>query len=267
MSDPRPNLPSPGIQLPIVGAAYRRPSSQLLQALAVVSSATASAELHKFGVRRTFIRGPVSRMAGSKIVGAAVTLQFMPQREDIASGVAQEEIEKRSALWHVLDSIEANDVLVVAAHNDPYTGTLGEMLITYLMGRGGIGAVIDGCIRDFPRVKEIGLPIWCSGLTPNYASQAGLFPWAHAVPINCGGVLVLPGDIIIADDDGVVLIPQALAPQLLQTVLDHEHWEEFSRQKLADGGSIWKYYPLSNEGKLEYEDWKQQKYDKVKQLA
>lgn len=251
-----PYLPSPGVTLPITGGAYPRPEAPLLQQLHAVSSATASAELHKLGVRRTFIQGPVSRRPGSKIVGSAVTLQFMPQREDIASGIAQEEIEQRSALWHVLDSVEPGDVLVVAASGDPYTGTLGEMLITYLQGRGGVGAVVDGCIRDFPRVKEIGLPIWSSGLTPNYASQAGLFPWAYNVPVACGGVLVLPGDIVIADDDGAVLIPQKLAPLILQTVLEHEHWEAFSRQKLAEGGSIWKYYPLSEEGQREYQEWK-----------
>jgi regulator of RNase E activity RraA len=77
-------LPRPNIALPIVGAAYMRPEPALLEALHQVSSATASAELHKLGVRRTYIQGPVSRSLGSKIVGAAVTLQFMPQREDIA---------------------------------------------------------------------------------------------------------------------------------------------------------------------------------------
>ena len=256
MTESRLDLPPPGVNLPITGPAYARPSLELLDQLQVVSSATASAELHKMGLRRAFIQGPVSRAPGSKIVGAAVTLQFMPQREDVASGLSQEEVEKHSALWHVLDTVQAGDVLVVAAHGDPYTGTLGEMLITYLMGRGGRGAIVDGCIRDFPRVKEIGLPVWTSGLTPNYASQAGLFPWAHGVPVNCGGVLVLPGDIIIADDDGAVLIPLQLAPLLLKRVLEHEDWESFSRARLAAGGSIWRYYPLSADGRREYDDWK-----------
>jgi regulator of RNase E activity RraA len=263
MSDIRFQLPSPGVTLPIGGAAYQRPSPDLLRQLHAVSSATASAGLHQLGVRRTFIHGPQTRQPGAKIVGSAVTLQFMPQREDIASGIAQEEIEKRSALWHVLDTVQGGDVLVIAAHGDPYTGTLGEMLITYLKGRGGVGAIVDGCIRDWPRVQEIGLPIWSNGLTPNYASQAGLFPWAHGVPINCGGVLVLPGDIVIADDDGAVLIPQRLAPLILQSVLEHEDWEAFSRHKLAEGGSIWKYYPLSDEGLLEYEDWKRQRINQT----
>ena len=202
------HLPNPGISLPIIGTPWERPDADLIARMAVVSSATASADLHKLGIRHSFIRGPVTRQPGAKLVGAALTLQFMPQREDVASGIAQEEVEQRSALWHVLDAVLPGDVLVVAAGGDPYTGCLGEMLLTYLHGRGGIGAVVDGCIRDWPRVRELGLPIWTTGLTPNYASQAGQFPWAYGVPIACGGVLVIPGDIVIADDDGVVLVPR-----------------------------------------------------------
>jgi regulator of RNase E activity RraA len=249
-------LPNPGIELPIAGAAWTRPDPSMIEQLYKVSSATASAYLHKLGIRQTYIEGPRPTIPGTKMVGPAVTLQFMPQREDIASGVAQEEIEKRSALWHVLDTIQNGDVLVIAAKGDAHSGCLGEMLITYLKGKGGIGAVVDGRIRDWTNVQPIGLPLWVRGLTPNYASQAGLFPWAHNVPVDCANVLVLPGDIIIADDDGVVLIPIKLVPKLLELTLAHEDWESFSRQKLAEGGSIWKYYPLSDEGRLEYETFK-----------
>ncbi len=251
-------LPNPGVTLPIVGPSWERPDADLIQRLQAVSSATASAELHRLGIRRTFIQGPLPRRPGSKIVGAAVTLQFMPQREDVASGLGQEAVEQRSALWSVLDTIQAGDVLVVAANADPYTGCLGEMLVTYLKGSGGIGLVVDGCIRDWPRVQHIGLPLWTTGFTPNYASQSAQFPWAHNVPVSCGGVLVLPGDIVIADDDGAVLVPRRIAPMLLEDSLEHEEWESFSRQKLAEGGSIWKYYPLSAEGRAEYEAWKRE---------
>jgi regulator of RNase E activity RraA len=180
----------------------------------------------------------------------------MPQREDVASGLAQENVEKYSALWRVLEEVQPGDVLVVQAFGDPYTGCLGEMLITYFKGRGGIGIVVDGCIRDWPRVQKIGLPVWTRGFTPNYASQSSLFPWAYNVPIACSRVLVLPGDIIIADDDGAVLVPTKLAPVVLRQALEHEEWETFSRMKLAEGGSLKKYYPLNEEGRGEYELWR-----------
>jgi regulator of RNase E activity RraA len=251
------NWPRPAVRLPISGPAFARPDADLLVQLQAVSSATASAELHKMGIRHTFMRGPAARQVGAKVVGPAVTLQFMPQREDVVSGVAQEEGEKVSALWAVLDEIQPGDVLVTQAYGDPYTGCFGEMLITYCKGRGGLGVVVDGCIRDWPKVRELGLPVWTCGVTPNYASQAGLYPWAYNVPIACGGVLVLPGDIIIADDDGAVLVPAGLALEVLQITLDHEDWEAFSRIKLAEGGALRTYYPLSAEGRAEYEVWRQ----------
>ena len=252
-------LPKPAIQLPIHGAEFPRPPGALIDAMHGVSSATASAVLHKLGVRQSFIQGPVARQPGAKIVGPAVTLQFMPQREDIASGLQQEHGEKFSALWAVLETVQPGDVLAVQAYGDPYTGCFGEMLITYCKGRGGAGIVVDGCIRDWPRVEKIGLPLWTTGFTPNYASQSTLMPWAYNVPIACSRVLVLPGDILIADDDGAVCVPIQLAPTVLKQTLDHEDWESFSRMKLAEGGALKTYYPLSAEGRLEYEAWKAQR--------
>lgn len=253
-----PPLPKPDhLKLPIVGGAYQRPDKTLLADMYKVSSATASAKLHQLGIRHTFMQGIVPRYPDRKVVGSAVTLQFMPQREDILSGIQQEYVEKDSALWHVMEVIEADDMLCVQAFGDPYTGVLGEMLIGYFKNRGGTGVIVDGYIRDWPRVKELNVPIWAKGVTPNYASQSNLFPWAHSVPIACAGVLVLPGDIIIADDDGVVLVPAKVAPLLLEDAGKHEDWEVFSRMRIAEGGTLSKYYPLNEEARREYEAWKQ----------
>jgi regulator of RNase E activity RraA len=254
----QPILPSAGVNLPVAGPAFQRTDSSLLQALQQVSSATASATLHRMGIRQTYIEGPKSALPGTKVVGCAVTLQFMPQREDVASGAGQEYSEKYSALWAVLETIQPNDVLTIQAFGDPYTGCLGEMLITYFKARGGVGIVVDGFIRDWPRVQKLELPIWTRGFTPNYASQASLFPWAYNVPIACSKVLVLPGDIIVADDDGAVLIPCQIAPELVRQTLAHEDWETFSRMRMQEGGTLTKYYPLNQEGREEYEVWRQQ---------
>lgn len=251
-------LPAPPITktLPISGPAFERPDAALIERLQGVSSATASAMLHKMGVRQTFVQGPLPRTPGAKVVGPAVTLQFMPQREDIASGMAQEHVEKVSALWSVFETVQPGDVLMVQAFGDPYTGCMGEMLITYFKGRGGAGIVVDGCIRDWPNVQQIDVPIWTKGFTPNYASQATLFPWAYNVPVACSRVLVIPGDIVIADDDGTVVVPANMASIVADYTLDHEEWEVFSRIKLAEGGALKKYYPLNEEGQREYEAWR-----------
>jgi regulator of RNase E activity RraA len=249
-------IPPTSVKLPIEGPAYDRPDPQLIENLREVGSATASAMLHKMGIRQTFIQGPLPRKPGAKVVGSARTLQFMPQREDIASGAAQENVEKRSALWAVFADVQPGDVLMVQAWGDMHTGCLGEMLATFFKTQGGVGIVVDGCVRDWPHIQEIDMPLWTKGFTPNYASQGRLFPWAYNVPVALSHVMVLPGDVVIADDDGVVVVPVQMAPIVAQKTLEHEDWEIFSRMKLTEGGSLYKYYPLSEEGRREYEDWK-----------
>lgn len=112
----------------------------------------------------------------------------------------------------MLDDIQPDDVLVVQAYGSAYTGCFGEMLVTHVRNRGGAGIVVDERIRDAANVDRIGLPIWAIGATPQYASQGELFPWGYHVPIAAGGVLVLPGDIVIADDDGAVDRAAAVRP-------------------------------------------------------
>lgn len=236
-----------------------RPPKDLIEKFYRVSSATASAHLRGMGIRQVYIQGPVARKPGAKIVGPALTLQFMPQREDIMSGQGQEKVEQRSALWNVLEYVQPGDIIVVDARGDMYTGCFGEMLLTYFKGRGGAGIVVDGCIRDSPKVLTFDLPIWTRGFTPNYASQAGLFPWDFNIPIACSNVFVMPGDIVIADDDGAVIVPPHLAPQLLEATLDREEREDFERMMLEQGGALRKYYPLSDEGLREFEEWKRRK--------
>lgn len=263
-TDVRLPIPEFARTLPISGPTFARPDPDLVRRMYAVSSATASAVMHRMGVRQTFIQGPVARQPGAKVVGPVVTLAFMPKREDVVSGVgtsaggtaAEEHVEKRSALWDVFGTVQPGDILAVQAFGDMHTGCMGEMLVTYFKGRGGAGIVVDGCVRDWPNIQQIGTPLWTRGFTPNYASQGRLFPWASNVPITCSHVLVLPGDLMIADDDGAVVVPAQMAPLVLRHTLDHEEWEEFSRLKLAEGGDLRKYYPLDEEGWAEYIAWR-----------
>ena len=130
------------------------------------------------------------------------------------------------------------------------------MMLTYLAGRGGAGVVIDGCIRDSGPARTLDLGIWVRGATPNYHAQTALIPFAVNVPIACGGVLVMPGDIVVADDDGAVVVPIALAPEVIAAGSDHAEWEEFSRHRLSQGGDLRVYYPLTEEAQQEYLAWR-----------
>ncbi|WP_127502830.1 ribonuclease activity regulator RraA [Actinoplanes solisilvae] len=241
--------------LPVRGPSYERADSALIEAMAPVSSATACAYLHQMGISRSFVAGPRPLTAGSRIVGPSVTLQFMPQREDVASGVDQEYVERTTALWAVLETIQPGDVLVVQAYGSQFTGCLGDMLVRYFKKRGGAGIVVDGRIRDAPRVRELGVPIWCTGTTPHYASQSELFPWAYDVPVAVGGTLCLPGDLVVADDDGPVVVPRRRAAEVIERSRDHESWEVFSRMRIDQGAVLSDYYPLTSNSRAEYEAW------------
>ena len=179
----------------------------------------------------------------------------IPKREDIQPGQDEEEQESRSALWDAVISAQDGDVLVVDARANLETGCLGEMLMTGIHAKGVQGLVVDGCVRDMPQARSIGLPLFLRGATPHNAGHFAMYPWDYNVPIGCGGVLVMPGDLIVADDDGAVVVPIDLAPKLLENASAHAEWEDFSRMKLLEGGDLRKYYPLTDEAREEYEAW------------
>lgn len=233
----------------------QRPPKELIEGLAHIGSATASGELSRLGIRDPHIRGPRSWTPGKSIVGPALTLQFMPKREDLYKVDEYADPEKQLHR-HVLYHTQPGDIVVVDARGDMGSGVFGEMMLTYFKGRGGAGVVIDGCIRDYPHARELGLGLFLRGVTPNFHTQTNIVPFAVNVPVACGDTLVMPGDIIVADDDGVVVVPIALAPQLLAKASEHAEWEDFSRMRLAQGGDLRKYYPLSEEARAEYEAWR-----------
>jgi regulator of RNase E activity RraA len=158
-----------------------RPSAELIAGLSHISSATAAGELNRLGIHDAHIRGPIPRTPGKVVVGPALTLQFMPKREDLYGADEYADPERqlhRHALYHT----QPGDVIVVDARGDLGSGVFGEMMLTYFKGKGGIGAVIDGCIRDFPHAQHLGLGLWLRGTTPNFHTQTNIFPFAVNVP-------------------------------------------------------------------------------------
>jgi regulator of RNase E activity RraA len=238
-----------------------RPPKELIDGLAQIGSATASGELSRLGVRNPHMQGPRAWSPGKSVVGPALTLQFMPKREDLY-GVDEYADPERQLHRHVLYHTQPGDIVVVDARGDLSSGIFGEMMMTYFKGRGGIGVVIDGCVRDYPHVQQLDLGLWLKGVTPNFHTQTNIMPFAVNVPVSCGNVLVMPGDIIVADDDGVVVVPVKLAPQLIAKASEHVEWEDFSRLRLAQGGDLRKYYPLSPEAQVEYQAWRKEQEGK-----
>lgn len=232
-----------------------RPSKDLIDALKGIGAATVAGTLGHMGFRNPHMLGPVAQTKGKSIVGPALTLQFMPQRPDLFSEGEYADPETQLHR-HVLYHVEEGDVVVVDARGDMSSGVFGDMMSTYFKGRGGAGIVIDGVMRDRPNVEKLDLSLWLRGWTPNYHVQTSIYPAAVNVPIACGGVTVIPGDIIIADDDGAVVLPVALAPEVVAKAAEHHEWEEFSRMKLKQGAPLQRYYPLHEDARPEYEEWR-----------
>ncbi|MDQ3701443.1 MAG: ribonuclease activity regulator RraA [Chloroflexota bacterium] len=241
----------------ITPSTIERPPRETIEALKSIGSATASGELNRMGFKGCTIIGPTPWTPGASVVGPALTLQFLPKRADVYED-AEYVAPERQLHRHVLYQAEPGDVVVVDARGEMSSGVFGEMMMTFFKGRGGAGVVIDGCVRDIGEIRKLGLGLWIRGATPNFHTQTVQFPAAINIPIACGGALVLPGDIIVADDDGAVVVPIAAAPQLVQKAGVHVEWEEFSRLRLSQGGDLRKYYPLNDEARAEYELWKQQ---------
>ena len=235
-----------------------RPPEAWVRGLQALGSATACATLHELGIRDAFMQGPTAFSLGKRLAGPALTLQFMPKREDLYGEGEYNDVEKqlhRHALYHA----KPGDFVVVDARADLRSGVFGEMMLTYFKGRGGIGVVVDGALRDIAHVRTLDLGLWLRGVTPNFHAQTGLMPFAVNVAIACGGVTVMPGDIVVADDDGACIVPAAYAQRVIDHAGTHHDWEDFARERLLAGGALQTYYPLHDSARAEYEAWRGKK--------
>ena len=235
---------------------FERIEQGIIDRLRAIGAATIAGALAKeAGIRNPHLVGLTAFNPGAVACGQAVTLQFMPKREDAHWGDEYAAAPGRELHRRAIMACQPGDIIVVDARGSLSSGIFGEMMLTSFKAQGGEGVVIDGCIRDFPEVKTLDLGLWLRGLTPNFHTQTDIFPHAVNVPIACAGCYVEPGDIIVADDDGTVVAPLALAEKIAAAASAKAEWEVFSRLKLEAGGALDKYYPLNEEAQKEYEAW------------
>jgi regulator of RNase E activity RraA len=239
----------------VVGAEITRPAKYLIEGLRGLGAATIAGTLGHMGFKNPHMTGILPQTKGKVICGPALTLQCLPQRPDLFSEGEYADPETQLHR-HVLYHVQEGDVVVVDARGDMRSGIFGDMMSTYFKGRGGAGIVIDGVMRDRPNVEKLDLALWLKGWSPNYHVQTDIYPNAVNVTIACGGVTVVPGDIIVADDDGAVVVPVSMAERVIEDGQKHAEWEEFSRMKLMEGASLQRYYPLHPDANDEYEAWR-----------
>lgn len=221
--------------------------------LLAVGTATLSSQLLKRGLRNVFVAGlAAANPQRVRMVGPAYTLRFIPAREDLAvsGSVANPANPQRFAV----ENMPAGHVLVIDAGGRTGCGTLGGILVERLFRRGAAGVVADGALRDADELTAAELPLFCRGFAPP-PSYAGMIPVETQGAIGCGGVAVFPGDIVVADHDGAIVIPQHLAGEVARDALEQERVERFAKRRVAQGTSIVGLYPLGEAMRAEYEQW------------
>ena len=227
--------------------------------LMTVSTATLCTALFKRGLRNQFIQDvrPVSPK-GRNMVGQAFTLRYIPAREDLNQiDVFRNPAHPQRA---AIETCPPGQVLVMDSRKDPRAASAGSILVTRLLVRGVAGVVTDGGFRDSPEIAELGIPAYHNrpaaptNLTHHQALDID-------VPIGCGDVAVFPGDIVVGDGEGVIVIPAHLAQEVAAEAVEMTAFEDFVTEEVVKGRSILGLYPATDEQtKHDFAAWRRKKH-------
>jgi len=228
-------------------------SAELRRKLAQVPVAGLSAQLRKRGLNNVTIDGVRPLYPDAKLVGVARTLRFVPNREDLfASHGGGYNAQKRT-----FDAVQGGEVIVIEARGESGAGTLGDILAIRAHTAGAAGIVTDGGVRDHDAVAAVGIPVYAAGAHPAVLGRKHV-PWEGDVTVACGGTTVQPGDIIVGDADGVIVIPPALAEEVADAALAQEDQDGWIAQQVASGHPVDGLFPMNAEWKARYQAWREQ---------
>jgi regulator of RNase E activity RraA len=222
--------------------------------LKTVSTATLTTVLFKRGFRNTFIQG-IHRLNADApaMVGPAYTLRYIPAREDLDHlGVFE---DRGHPQRKGVEECPSGHVFVIDSRRNPSAASAGGILVTRLWKRGVAGIVTDGGFRDSPEIAKLPFPAYHAAP----AAPTNLIKH-HAVdldvPIACGEVPVYPGDIVVGDGEGVVVIPQHIAEAVAEEAFEQTAYEDFVQEKVQEGRSIFGIYPPAPEARDEFKRWR-----------
>ena len=234
-----------------------RLSDQAVKCLKYVSTATIATQLFRRGLRNVFMQGVglLGKLGNDNMVGPAFTLRNIPAREDI--DVLDIFTDPDHPQRKGIESVPPGHVLVQDCRGDKSVASCGSILTTRLKVRGAAGMVSDGAVRDSAVIAALDFPVFCAG-----ASAPTNLIKHHAIdmnlPIGCGGVAVYPGDMIVGDMDGIVVIPRHLAEEVATQAAEQEHMEDYILQQIAAGAPLRGTYPPGEETRNAYAAWKLQ---------
>ncbi len=226
-------------------------AKELVDKINSVGTATLSSQLRKRGLNTVSIDGLAPTQPGTRLVGLARTLRFIPGREDLFSSHGG----GFNAQKRAFDSLNPGEVLVIEARGERGTGTVGDILALRAQARGAAGIVTDGGVRDLDAVTKLGIPTYHGGAHPAVLGRKHV-PWDTDITIACGGTAVQPGDIIVGDADGLLVIPPSLIEELVDDAIEQEREEVFIAEQVATGESVDGLYPMNAEWKSRYEAWR-----------
>ncbi|MBL3689935.1 fumarylacetoacetate hydrolase family protein [Leucobacter chromiireducens] len=237
-----------GRATPLEGTPAQVLTPEIRAQLEGVAVATVSAALRKRGYVDIFIDGVYPNHEGDTILGTAKTLRFIPFRPDLfkAHGGGF------NAQKRAFDTVNEGEVLVVEARGIPSTGTVGDVLALRAQVRGAAGIVTDGGVRDFAAVQEFDISVFSQGAHPSVLGRRHV-PWETDVTIACGGAAVQPGDIIMGDRDGVLVIPPFLLAEVAAEAAAQERADAWVADRVAEGHAVDGLFPMNAEWRARYE--------------
>lgn len=222
-----------------------------------VSVATLCTQLFKRGLRNVYLQ-QVRRLttpSGGNLVGPAFTMRNIPAREDIDQISAFDDPNHPQRKG--IESVPPDHVLVIDCRGETRVASGGQILTTRLKVRGAAGLVSDGPVRDSGPISQMDFPVYCAGgsaplnLIHHHAIDLN-------VPIGCGGVPVYPGDVMVGDDEGVVVIPHHLADEVARDAVEQEKMEAFLLERIEAGARLAGTYPPNAETRAAYEAWRRE---------
>ena len=228
------------------------PSAEILESLLIPSTATLTSVLTEYGLWNTFMQDVSPLDPGVRVAGPAFTMRYIPGREDLT----HVPVDNLTDVQRIgIERISKGEVLVIDARGDTRAGIMGDILATRIQQRGAVGVVSDGAFRDTPAIVETGMGAFARSMNA-HNSKSAHYPSDIQRPIACGGVAVFPGDIIVGDAEGVVVIPRHLAEEVAEKAVAQEDREAFILHKIQQGHSIIGVYPPDKNTLAEYEAWK-----------
>ena len=231
-------------------------SNKTRDKLKKVSTASVATALYKRGLRNQFVQGvvPVERKP-VRMVGQAFTLRYIPAREDRNEITVFRNRDHKQRV--AVETCPEGHVLVMDARKDSRAATAGSILVTRLARRGVAGVVSDGGVRDAEGIGALDMPAYFA--RPSAPTNLTLHEAIDInVPISCGDAPVFPGDVMLGDGDGVMVIPAHLADEIAEECLNMESFEDFVLEQVNDGAGIIGLYPATDQENIDkYNEWRE----------